>query len=130
MGILYQETHEGITPEQLTGFFTQWRNPRPPEGHLAILRGSDYVALALDEDSGQVVGFVTALTDGIQAAFIPLLEVLPDYQHQGVGSVLMNKVIEKFAHLPALDLTCNPALQTFYARFGMQPSVGAIRRNH
>ena len=130
VNIRYQETCEGVSPEQLTGFFTQWRNPRPPEDHLAILQGSDYVVLALDEDSGQVVGFVTALTDGIQAAFIPLLEVLPNYQNHGIGSELMNKVIEKFAHLPALDLTCNPELQTFYARFGMQPSVGAVLRNY
>lgn len=130
MEIRYQKTCEGVTPEQLTGFFTHWRNPRTPAEHLAILHGSDYVVLAIDERSGNVVGFVTALTDGVQAAFIPLLEVLPDYQGRGIGSALMERTIAEFEHLPALDLTCNPGMQPFYARFGMKPSVGAVRRNY
>lgn len=126
----YQETCEGVTPEQLTGFFTHWRNPRPPEDHLAILQGSGYVVLAVDEQSGHVIGFVTALTDGVQAAFIPLLEVLPDYRGHGVGSELMRRVLELLGDLTAIDLTCNPDMQSFYARFGMKPSVGAVLRNY
>ena len=128
--IRYQETCEGVSPEQLTGFFTQWRNPRPPAEHLVILQGSDHIVLAIDEDSGNVVGFVTALTDGIQAAFIPLLEVLPTYQGHGVGTELMHYILRRLAHLPAVDLTCNPETQSFYARFGMKPSVGAVLRRH
>lgn len=130
MKLRYQNTCEGITAEQLTGFLAHWRNPRTPAEHLAILRGSDYVALAVDEQSGHVVGFVTALTDGVQAAFIPLLEVLPDYRGHGVGSELMRRVLELLRDLTAVDLTCNPEMQPFYARFGMKPSVGAVRRNY
>jgi hypothetical protein len=77
MNIRYQATCEGVTADQLTGFFAHWRNPRTPAEHLAILQGSDYTVLALDERSGRVVGFVTALTYGVQAAFISLLEVFP-----------------------------------------------------
>ncbi len=126
----YQETCEGVTAEQLTGFFTHWHNPRTPAEHLAILQGSDYVVLAVDEQSGQVIGFVTALTDGVQAAFIPLLEVLPGFRGHGVCSELMRLVLELLRDLTAVDLTCNPEMQPFYARFGMKPSVGAVRRNY
>lgn len=84
--------------------------------------------LAIDERSGHVIGFVTALTDGVQAAFIPLLEVLPDYRERGIGSELMRQVLERLGDIPAVDLTCRPEMQTFYARFGMQPSVGAVLR--
>ena len=121
MGIRYQETCEGVTAEQLKGgFFTHWHNPRTPAEHLAILQGSDYVVLAIDERNRNVVGFVTALTDGVQAAFISLLEVLPNYQGRGIGSALMERTLAEFEHLPALDLTCDPQLQPFYARFGMR----------
>ncbi len=130
VNIRYQESYEGVTAEQLTGFFTHWYHPRTPAEHLAILQGSNYVVLAVDEQSGQAVGFVTALTDGVQAAFISLLEVLPDYQGRGIGSELMNRVLKKFRHLPAIDLTCNPDMQPFYARFGMKPSVGAVLRTY
>ena len=101
-----------------------------PEKHLAVLENSHHIVLALDEEAGRVIGFVTALTDGLQAAFIPLLEVLPGYQGRGIGTKLMKKMLAKFAHLPAVDLTCNPDVQPFYARLGMTPSVGMIVRNH
>lgn len=130
MKLRYQQTCEGITAEQLIGFFTHWRNPRTATEHLEILRGSDYVVLALDERDERVVGFVTALTDGVQAAFIPLLEVLPEYRGRGIGSELMRRVLGLLSDLTAIDLTCRPELQTFYARFGMQPSVGAVLRNY
>lgn len=127
--IIYLESCEGVRPKQLVGFFREWRKPRPPEEHLAILQGSDYLVLAQDDRSGRIVGFITALTDGVQAAFIPLLEVLPDYQGRGIGSELVKRVLERFALLPAIDLTCDADLQPFYARFGMQPSVGMVVRN-
>lgn len=130
MEIRYQKTCECVTPEQLTGFFTHWRNLRTPAEHLAILHGSDYVVLAIDERSGNVVGFVTALTDGVQAAFIPLLEVLPHYRGRGVGSELMRRVLDLLKDISSVDLTCNLGMQPFYARFGMKPSVGAVLRNY
>ena len=128
MLIRYQITCENISAKQLTGFFNHWHNPRTPAEHLKILQGSNCVVLAIDERSERVVGFVTALTDGVQAAFIPLLEVLPDYRGCGIGSELMRRVLELLDHIVAVDLTCRPELQAFYARFGLQPSVGMIRR--
>jgi ribosomal protein S18 acetylase RimI-like enzyme len=130
MAIRYQETCEGVGAEDLVGFFTHWHQPRTPTEHLALLQGSTHVVLAIDERSGHVVGFVTALSDGIQAAFIPLLEVLPEYQGRGVGGELMRRVLGRLTDLPAVDLTCRPEMQTFYARFGMRPSVGAVLRRH
>ena len=38
--------------------------------------GCDGVVLARDDETGQVVGYVTMITDGVLAAFIPNLEVL------------------------------------------------------
>lgn len=131
MGIFYQESSEGVTVEHLQGgFFVGWWKPRTPAEHLTILQNSSYVMLARDESTQQVVGFATVLTDNVQAAFVSLLEVLPEHQGKGVGSTLMKRVVEKFGRLSALDLTCDPQLQTFYARFGMQPSVGMIHRNY
>lgn len=131
MGIRYQESCEGVTAEHLEGgFFVGWWKPRTSAEHLTILRNSDYIVLAIDEGDGHVVGFVTALTDGVQAAFIPLLEVLPEYRGRGIGSELMRRVLELLSDLTAIDLTCRPELQPFYARFGMQPSVGAVLRNY
>lgn len=128
--IVYLDSADGVTPDMLQGFCAGWRTPLTPEKHLAVLENSSHIVLALDDEAACVVGFVTALTDGLQAAFIPLLEVLSDYQGRGIGMTLMEKMLAKLAHLPAIDLTCNPDVQPFYAKLGMTPSVGMIVRHY
>lgn len=128
--IEYTDSVDNVTSDRLSGFFQGWKNPHTPEEHLAILKSSDHVVLAVDTDSGRVVGFITALTDGIQSAFIPLLEVLPEYQKQGIGSALVSRMLEKLKGIPAIDLTCDPGMQEFYSKLGMIPSTGMIIRNY
>ena len=121
---------EGINAMMLQGFFEGWKKPLSPETHLEILRNSDHVVLAINRDCGKVVGFITVLTDHIQSAFIPLLEVLPDYRGQGIGSTLVSKMLEKLKGIPCIDLTCDPHLQAFYKRSGMITSVGMVIRDY
>ena len=128
--IEYRDTAEGIASEMLGGFFEGWVRPPSPQHHLNILWNSSFVVLAVDPQANTVVGFITALTDHVQSAFIPLLEVLPEYRGQGVGSELVRRMLARLEDLPAIDLMCNPELQGFYQRFGMQPSVGMIIRNY
>ena len=118
----------GVTPNMLKGFFQGWKNPRTPEVHLEILKNSAHVILAFDTDTDRVVGFITALTDNVEQAFIPLLEVLPEYQRQGIGTELVSRMLGKLKGMPAIDLTCDPTMQEFYAKFGMRPSVGMMIR--
>jgi len=128
--IRYTDSLEGVSADMLQGFFEGWTRPRTPAEHMKILEGSDHIVLAVDADSGRVVGFVTALTDGVQAAFIPLLEVLPAYRKQSIGTALVARMLEKLKAIPAIDLTCDPELQPFYTRFGMAPSTGMIIRDY
>jgi len=128
--IRYSDSIAGVTPDMLKGFFQGWKKPRTPEEHLEILRHSTCIVLAIDADTNRVVGRITALTDRVQAAFIPLLEVLPEYQHQGVGSELVKRMLGKLKGIPCIDLTCYPEMQKFYAKFGMVPSVGMVIRDY
>ena len=73
--ILFQTKIDGVEPDQLAGFFVGWPDPPSPETHLKILHASHAIVLAQDR-SGQVVGFINAVSDGILSAYIPLLEVL------------------------------------------------------
>ena len=128
--IEYTDSVENITHQMLEGFFEGWKRPRTPEEHLRILKNSSHIVLAIDSDEGRVVGFITALTDRVQSAFVPLLEVLPAYRRQGIGSALVSQMLEKLKGTPAIDLTCDPELQTFYSKFGMIPSTGMIIRDY
>jgi ribosomal protein S18 acetylase RimI-like enzyme len=127
--ISYTDSLDGITPGRLRGFFVGWPvDPPTSELHLRILQGSSRVILAVDDQTGNVVGFITAITDGVLTGFIPLLEVLPEYRGRGIGSELVRRMLEQLRGLRTVDLMCDPELQPFYARFGMVPSHGMVVR--
>lgn len=126
----FRDTPDNLTPEQLRGFFVGWPNPPSPEAHLRLLRGSAAVELAVDEASGAVVGFVTAISDGVSCAYIPHLEVLPEYRGRGIGTELMERMLARLRQLYMIDLICDPEVQPFYARLGMRPSTGMLVRNY
>lgn len=130
MNIAYIDSLENITPDNLRGgFFDGWPHPPSPETHLRILQGSYAVVLALDGD--MVVGFITAISDGVSAAYIPHLEVLPAYKGKGIGTELIKRMLEKkLSHLYMIDLICDEHVQPFYERVGMKRYTGMIFRNY
>jgi ribosomal protein S18 acetylase RimI-like enzyme len=117
-----------LTPADLEGFFVGWPLPPSPERHLELLRGSDHVVLARNGDEGPVVGFVTAISDGVLSAFIPLLEVLPERQGEGVGSELVRRMLAELDGFYMVDLVCDAELEPFYRRLGLTPLSGMGRR--
>ena len=128
--IRYADTCEQITSNQLKGFFEGWLNPPSPETHLQLLENSDESILAIDDDSGTVIGFITAITDHVLSAYIPLLEVLPEYRGSGIGKELVRRMLDQFSGLYMIDLLCDPELQSFYASLGMRPATGMMVRNY
>ncbi|MBF8436084.1 GNAT family N-acetyltransferase [Halanaerobiaceae bacterium Z-7014] len=128
--IKYLTSLDGITAEQLGGFFVGWAEPLTPAEHLKALQNSEYIVLAFDTEKQKVVGFINALSDEINFAFIPMLEVLPEYQKSGIGKELINKMLGQLAHLGCIDLTCDQELQPYYEKFGMLRSHGMILRKH
>jgi len=127
--ISYTDSIESITTAKLHGFFVGWSNQPSPETHLKLLANSFKVVLARDDKTGNVVGFITAISDGVLSAYIPLLEVLPAYQGQGIGQELFRRMLDKLSGMYMVDLICDKELQSFYARFGMKPTNGmSIRK--
>ena len=128
--IRYVDTVEGITPEQVEGFFEGWLGAPSPETHLRILENSTKVVLAMDEETDVVVGFITAVSDRVLAAYIPLLEVLPEYRSHGIGQELLRRMLDCLGELYAVDLMCDEELQPFYDRFGMRRAIGMMIRRY
>jgi len=128
--MIYTTSNKDITVNQLNGFFVGWPNPPSPEVHIKLLEESNHVVLAVDEVSKQVVGFITAISDGVLSAYIPFLEVLPTYQGQGVGQELVKKMLNLLKDIYMIDLMCNKELQGYYEKLGLTPAHGMIRRNY
>ena len=64
------------------------------------------------------------------AAYLPLLEVLPDYQGQGIGTELVRQMLSLCRDFYMVDTICDAALSPFYARCGLRPSAGMMIRNY
>ncbi|MFC2150250.1 GNAT family N-acetyltransferase [Calditrichota bacterium] len=94
------------------------------------MQGSSHVIIALESATGNVVGFINAISDGVLSAYIPLLEVLPDYQHQGIGKELVRRMLDRLKEFYMIDLTCDAELQQFYTHLEMIPSQGMMIRNY
>lgn len=127
--IRYETDPDGLSADEVEGFFVDWPIRPSPELHLRLLRGSEHVVLARDSATGRVVGFITAVGDGVVSAYIPLLEVLPDYQGRGIGSELVRRVLDLVSDRYMVDLCCDEGLVGFYEQFGMSRWVGMGLRN-
>ncbi len=125
----YVDSTKQIRPEKLKGFLSGRPNPPSAETHLKLLESSDEIVAAIDDETGDVVGFITALSDGVLSAHITFLEVLPPYRGRGVGRELMRRTPAKLKGLYAVDVVCDAELRPFYERFGMKPTMGMILRD-
>jgi GNAT superfamily N-acetyltransferase len=123
----YRTSALGVGPDDLVGFFNGWPSPPSPDKHLEVLEGSSHVVLA--EDAGRIVGFVTAISDGALAAYIPLLEVRQEWRGKGVGAELVRRILAELDGLYMVDVVCDPHLIPFYEQFGLVPLAGLARRN-
>ncbi|MCW2641299.1 MAG: acetyltransferase [Dactylosporangium sp.] len=121
--IIYRSGYGYEPVAQASDFFEGWPSPPSEATFQAALRGSYAVEFAIVGDD-RVVGFVNALSDGVAAAFIPWLEVVPEFRGRGIGSRLMRRMLDRLGHLYSVDLLCDPPLVNYYRRFGLAPIPG------
>ncbi len=127
--IRFTETSTDLSADQLTGFFVGWPKPPTPDTHLAILNAAAKVVVAIDSETNRVVGFINAISDGILSAYIPLLEVLPEFKDRGIGRELVRRMLTQLDGLYMIDLTCDKELQPFYEKFDLIKMSGMMKRN-
>ncbi|WP_444685642.1 GNAT family N-acetyltransferase [Alkalicoccus luteus] len=70
--------------------------------------------MAYDENHQQVASFIKAVSDGVLTAYIPLVEVLPQYKGQGIGKELVSRMLKDCSQLYMIDLCCDDDLTGFY----------------
>lgn len=128
--IKYVDDAGGIDADRLGGFFEGWPTAPSREAHLKLLNGSDEVVLAIDDASGAVVGFITAITDGVLSAYIPLLEVLPAYRGRGIARELVTRLREALHGYYMIDLVCDEALAAFYESLGFTRMLAMAIRDY
>lgn len=126
--VTYTDQVDGIAASQLVGFFEGWPEHPDQETHLRIIKQSSHVVLAKEGD--RIIGFITAVSDNVLCAYVPLLEVLPDYRRQGVGKELVRLMLLKLGDLYMIDVTCDSELRPFYLSMGMSAMTAMCKRNY
>lgn len=130
MTILYSNNKADLEGKIISDFFHGW--PKPPSTEVLIksIESADFIVLAIDTDTQQLVGYITAISDNVLSAYIPFLEVIPAYQKQGIGHELVRRMLEQLEHLYMIDLVCDKELAGFYADAGLVSGHAMIKRNY
>ena len=132
--VRYTNDLTGVEADLLTGFFEGWPNPPSAATLLRILKGSTTRVLAIDFNAEAsdptVVGFVTAISDGVLSASIPLLEVRPQWRRCGIGRTLVRTVLEELGDLYMIDLVCDETVQAFYESLDFIPARAMVLRRY
>ena len=134
MAVRYVTSLEGISTDDLAGgFWVGWPTPPTPPCTwpcCAAARPSSWPSTTTPAGTpGRVVGFVNAIGDGVLAAHLPLLEVLPAWQGQGIGSELVRRVLDALGPRYMVDLVCDDDVVPFYERLGLSRYGAMIRRD-
>ncbi|MBD3109762.1 GNAT family N-acetyltransferase [Bacillus sp. AGMB 02131] len=84
------------------------------------LENSLYVSTAWQDE--RLVGLVRVVGDGLTIIYIQDILVLNNYQNQGIATILMNQVIEKFNEVRQKVLLTEeaPDVRHFYEKNGFQ----------
>lgn len=128
--IIYLTSFEDINQFIFTGFFVGWSNKPKMETLKQILLQSNYKVIAIDTTNNTIVGFIYAVTDNFLSAYIPLLEVLPQYQKNGIGTKLIDSLLNKLSEFYMIDLSCDTNMVQFYKKKGFQKGNAMFKRNY
>lgn len=98
-----------------------WTNyTHQPQMLEQALSHSLVIYLALDGDA--VVGLIRLVGDGFSSVFVQDLIVLPSYQRQGIGSLLMKEALKDYKDAYQVQLVTEETERTlgFYRSMGFE----------
>lgn len=107
-----------IDKDKLVKLFTSvgWKTGEYPNRLYNAIKNSEYVMTIWDKDN--LVGLISAITDGYINVFITYLLVHPKYQRLGLGTIMMNDFMKKFEGFGRRILTTELDKEEYYKKFG------------
>jgi GNAT superfamily N-acetyltransferase len=102
---------------------------KPPQDLAMVFSNSRFTCFVYSGDA--LVGVGRALSDGLDCSYIADVAVHPDYQGQGLGRRIIEKLIALSEGHRKIILYANPGTEEFYRTlgFGRMNTAMAIFRN-
>lgn len=106
-----------------------WSLGRDVAGIERMLSGSTVAVTLTDPDTGRVLAFGRALSDGVYRAHVYDVVVADGEREGGLGRAVMEALLEHpaLAGVELVQLDCLPELGAFYGRWGFAPLVSGAR---
>ncbi|QLE58326.1 GNAT family N-acetyltransferase [Nostoc sp. TCL26-01] len=117
--IHFQDTRE-IEQDSIINLYkaNQWSSSEKPDLLYQALMNSHSLISAWHED--KLVGLGNAISDGFLVVYYPHLLVLPNYQRQGIGSGIIQRLISRYQGFHQHILIADSDAIYFYKRCGFQ----------
>ena len=98
----------------------EWTNYTQNPEMLEVAYKNSLHVLAAFNEKGILVGVLRAVGDGASILFIQDILVTPEYQHQGIGTELLQQTLEKYKNVYQIQLTTDNSMKTisFYESNG------------
>ena len=111
-----------ITVEEVLPLYEAvgWTNYTQKQEMLeAAFKNSLHIIGAFN-DEGKLVGILRAVGDGASILFIQDILVTPEYQHQGIGTKLLQLTLDKYKNVYQIQLATDDSTKTisFYESNG------------
>ncbi len=107
-----------IDKNQLVNLFNSvgWKTAEYPNRLYTAIKNSEYVMSVWNDD--ELIGLISAISDGAINVFITYLLVKPEYQKQGVGKIMMKDFCEHFKGYRRRILSTELDKEKYYNKFG------------
>jgi ribosomal protein S18 acetylase RimI-like enzyme len=107
-----------IDKNQLVNLFNSvgWKTAEYPNRLYTAIKNSEYVMSVWNDD--ELIGLISAISDGAINVFITYLLVKPEYQNQGVGRIMMNDFCKHFKGYGRRILSTEIDKEAYYNKFG------------
>ncbi len=108
--------------EQIAALFTElgWTSGAQGERLYRGLENSHSLITAWDGE--RLVGMASAVSDGHMVMYVSFVAVHPDYQGRGVGTEIMNRLMDRYRDVARRVLVALEGKEDFYERFGFAKS--------
>ena len=117
--IIYK-TERGLPRDQLVELYAanNWSSAKIPETLQAALKDSHFLVSAWQDE--KLVGLGNAISDGHLTVYYPHLLVHLDYQKQGIGFEIVQRLKERYSGFHMHMLTSDGETVEFYEKCGFE----------